>query len=1131
VEALISDRFSEKGLHFVYMCYNLCNNLHSQIFGVPNMNMRRTVFAIVIFVFLCALPAAAQTTEFTYQGSLKSGNNPANGSFDFVFVLFDAQSNGTQIGSVSKTAQVTDGVFTVQLDFGNVFNGAPRYLEINVRSAGQGEFTRLDPRQFVNSAPQSVRSLTAGNALQLNGVAANQFVTTNDSRLVDPRTPTPGSLLYVQTGQTRQTFSAFNVDKGIADTFNALNDFQLLGKTLIHGGQKGNIYFGYNSGLSANGAEFNSFFGEDSGRGITMGDFNSFFGNGSGKATALGSFNSFYGASSGIANTGDSNSFFGYQSGLANISGTGNAYFGANSGIANTTGNNNTILGASADVSAPDLTFATAVGSGARVGNSNSVVLGRSQDTVRVPGALTVTGAGSVAGPLTVNGASTFTGNLTVNGTLSATGFSIPASSITGVVQAANGGTGLSNPGTSGNFLRSTGTGWTSTGLTLADIPAGSGSYIQNTTSQQGSSNFNISGNGTAAGTLAAGTVNATTQFNLSGNRILVGDLTNLIVGRGAGASNSGSSNTFVGVSAGAANTTPGGNSFFGTNSGINVNASNNSFFGVATGNQTTFGTGNSFFGANAGTNNTVGINNTLVGSGANVGTGGLSNATAIGAGAVVNNSNSVVLGTGADTVRVPGALAVTGNTSIGGTLNVTGGISGSFTVPATNITGTLGTGNGGTNVSASGPAGNVLRSNGTNWATSPLQASDIPSLAGNYIQNGTAQQAGSFNINGNGTVGGNFTVGGTLSATIPVGNLAGVIGAASGGTGLSNPGTSGNFLRSTGAGWTSAGLTPADIPSLGGTYIQNSTTTQASSNFNISGNGTVGGTLSGNIVNATTQFNLNGSRFLADANNNLFVGLSAGTDTTGARNTMVGTSAGVNTSTGDDNVFVGRNAGFINTTGSSNTILGTSANLSANNLVFATALGANAVATANDTIVIGKVAGTYNGGARPADSVIVRGTLSVGTLGTSGGMNNVCLDASNRISLCSSSARYKYNVNSFDSGLNLVKRLRPVSFNWKSNNAADMGLVAEEVAAVEPLLVQRNANGEVEGVKYDRIGIVLLNAVKEQQAQIESLQKEVENRKATEASLKERIDKQQAEIDAIKKLVCSHNPGAAICQ
>jgi hypothetical protein len=56
--------------------------------------------------------------------------------------------------------------------------------------------------------------------------------------------------------------------------------------------------------------------------------------------------------------------------------------------------------------------------------------------------------------------------------------------------------------------------------IPLASIPAGSGNYIQNTTGQQSTSNFNISGNGTAGGTLTGNIVSATTQYNI-GARML----------------------------------------------------------------------------------------------------------------------------------------------------------------------------------------------------------------------------------------------------------------------------------------------------------------------------------------------------------------------------------------------------------------------------------------------------------------------------------------------------------------------------------------------------------------------------------------------------------------------------------
>lgn len=142
-------------------------------------------------------------------------------------------------------------------------------------------------------------------------------------------------------------------------------------------------------------------------------------------------------------------------------------------------------------------------------------------------------------------------------------------------------------------------------------------------------------------------------------------------------------------------------------------------------------------------------------------------------------------------------------------------------------------------------------------------------------------------------------------------------------------------------------------------------------------------------------------------------------------------------------------------------------------------------------------------------------GVLQLATLGTAGA-TAICRNASNDISSCSSSARYKDNINSFSSGLDLVRKLRPVSFNWKDGGMPDMGLVAEDVNEVEPLLTTTNAKGDVEGVKYDRVGVVLINAVKEQQAQIEAQARQIET--------------QRAEIEALKALVCSQNPKAAIC-
>ncbi|MEO7538788.1 MAG: hypothetical protein ABIV21_02080, partial [Pyrinomonadaceae bacterium] len=96
--------------------------------------------AVLIFLFG---GVSAQTTEFTYQGSLKDGGVAANGTYDFEFLLFDALLGGSQIGAtVPKGNQsVAAGAFNVKLDFGQVFPGANRYLEIRVRLTGVPGFT------------------------------------------------------------------------------------------------------------------------------------------------------------------------------------------------------------------------------------------------------------------------------------------------------------------------------------------------------------------------------------------------------------------------------------------------------------------------------------------------------------------------------------------------------------------------------------------------------------------------------------------------------------------------------------------------------------------------------------------------------------------------------------------------------------------------------------------------------------------------------------------------------------------------------------------------------------------------------------------------------------------------------
>ena len=561
---------------------------------------------------------------------------------------------------------------------------------------------------------------------------------------------------------------------------------------------------------------------------------------------------------------------------------------------------------------------------------------------------------------------------------------------------------------------------------------AGSANYIQNTTSPQAASNFNVSGDGTVGGTLTGNLVRAGAQFNIGNDRVLsIGNL-NTYVGKSAGQSNpTGTANTFVGNSAGANTTTGFRNSFFGSESGT-LHATNccNSFFGYAAGNKTTSGY-NSFFGDSTGSANTSGANNSFFGASA-----GLANTTA--------SENSFF---GADA----GAANTTGgrNSLFGrnsGLQNTTGNANSFF----------------GSDAGRSNTTGNTNSFFGSfagRWNTSGFQNSFFGGNAGFINTTGSnnsffGHNAGQQNIEGN---------------------------------------SNSFFGRDAGNGNT----TGSDNSFFGSGAGSDNTTGRTNSFF-----GVVAG-----VKNTTGDFNAffgRGAGFNnLDGNENTFVGANSGIgNTNGQENSFLGyNSGGINT-TGNGNVMLGFSAGNTNTVGSNNTIIGKDADVSANNLSFGTAIGSGSVVSASNTIALGRTSG--------ADRVRIYGRLAINTLGAATA-TNLCINTlTDDVAACSSSLRYKTNIATFTTGLSFVNRLRPVTFNWKESSENDLGLIAEEVAEVEPLLVTRNKTGEIQGVKYDRISVVLLNAVKEQQTQIQE---------------------QQRQIAQLKQIVCTLKPNTEICK
>jgi hypothetical protein len=205
-----------------------------------------------IFFSLIACAAMASNahaeTVFTYQGKLGSAGQPSNGAHDFRFRLFDAETGGTQAGSqltVSPVA-VNDGVFTVQLDFGDApFNSSPRWLEIDVRAAGGGAYTTLSPRQRVGAAPFAIETVFVGPgavdtaALQDNAVTTNKIadgnVFTDDLANFAVTTGKLANQSVTRLKMAENAISSFHIENGTVASSD-IRDGTIAGVDIANGG-------------------------------------------------------------------------------------------------------------------------------------------------------------------------------------------------------------------------------------------------------------------------------------------------------------------------------------------------------------------------------------------------------------------------------------------------------------------------------------------------------------------------------------------------------------------------------------------------------------------------------------------------------------------------------------------------------------------------------------------------------------------------------------------------------------------------------------------------------------------------------------------------------------------------------
>jgi len=127
------------------------------------------IAAVAIFLASNAIAQSTpQTTAFTYQGQLNAGGIlPTGQTYYFTFTLYDALTGGNVVGSPVNQAILigNGGLFTTDLDFGQIFNGTQYWLEIKVGASALTE-QALASRQPINAVPVAQYALNSPPAKQ-----------------------------------------------------------------------------------------------------------------------------------------------------------------------------------------------------------------------------------------------------------------------------------------------------------------------------------------------------------------------------------------------------------------------------------------------------------------------------------------------------------------------------------------------------------------------------------------------------------------------------------------------------------------------------------------------------------------------------------------------------------------------------------------------------------------------------------------------------------------------------------------------------------------------------------------------------------------------------------------------------
>jgi Chaperone of endosialidase len=253
--------------------------------------------------------------------------------------------------------------------------------------------------------------------------------------------------------------------------------------------------------------------------------------------------------------------------------------------------------------------------------------------------------------------------------------------------------------------------------------------------------------------------------------------------------------------------------------------------------------------------------------------------------------------------------------------------------------------------------------------------------------------------------------------------------------------------------------------------------------------------------------------------------------NTAGNSNTAGGVGALFNNSTGFNNTAIGYNTLLSNTTAGDNTAIGTTALFSNITGEFNIAIGSQALrdnVTGDSNTAIGDSAGfNITGSGNVCIGAGVNGVAGESNItrirnvyGSVATERAVYVTSDNRIGTLASSRRYKEQIMPMEKASEAIHSLSPVSFRYKKEvdpaRCLCFGLIAEEVAEVNPNLVTLDCEGKPETVRYEAINAMLLNEFLKEHARVQNQGNTIAELKTEIASLRASAKEQAAQIQVV---------------